>query len=65
MSVQGAEFLSKDKQLQCEGQVACGTPVPMLRPEDVISYEALYNSMMKCKRGVMWKGSVAFFTTTI
>lgn len=29
--------------------------------EDVIGYEALWNSMMKCKRGVIWKDSVANF----
>ena len=29
--------------------------------EDIIGYEALYNSMMKCKKGVMWKDSTAFF----
>ena len=29
--------------------------------EEIIRYEALYNSMMKCKKGVMWKDSTAFF----
>lgn len=29
--------------------------------EEIIGYEALYNSMMKCKKGVMWKDSTAFF----
>lgn len=29
--------------------------------EDIIGYEALWDSMMKCKRGVMWKDSVAGF----
>lgn len=29
--------------------------------EDVISYDALWESMMRCRRGVMWKGSVASF----
>lgn len=55
MSMQGAEFLSRDEQLQCEGQVAHGMPVPMLHPtiDDVVGYSALYTSMMKCKRGVM------------
>ena len=27
----------------------------------IIGYEALWESMMKCKRGVMWKDSVANF----
>ena len=55
MRMQGAEILSKDEQLQCEEQVASGTPVPMLQLtiDDVIGYPALYSSMMKCKRGVM------------
>lgn len=29
--------------------------------EDIIGFEALWDSMMKCKRGVMWKDSVAGF----
>ena len=29
--------------------------------EDVIGYEALWDSMEKCRKGVMWKGSVASF----
>lgn len=29
--------------------------------EEIIGYEALWQSMMKCKRGVMWKDSVANF----
>ena len=29
--------------------------------EDIISFEALYESMQKCKRGVIWKDSVAHF----
>lgn len=29
--------------------------------EDVIGYEALWNSMVKCKSGVLWKDSVAQF----
>ena len=29
--------------------------------EDIIGFEALWDSMMKCKRGVMWKDSVSGF----
>lgn len=29
--------------------------------EAIIGYDALYESMLKCKRGVMWKDSVAHF----
>ena len=29
--------------------------------ESIIGFEALYESMYKCKKGVMWKGSVASF----
>ena len=35
----------------------------MEKAEDyIIGFEALWNSMMKCKRGVLWKDSVAWFT---
>ena len=30
-------------------------------PESVIGFDALYDSMMKCKKGVAWKDSVAAF----
>ena len=30
--------------------------------ESVIGFDALYDSMYKCKRGVMWKNSVAHYT---
>ena len=29
--------------------------------EDIIGFEALYRSMLQCKQGVIWKGSVARF----
>ena len=29
--------------------------------EKIIGFDALYNSMLKCQRGVMWKSSVAHF----
>lgn len=29
--------------------------------EEIIGFEALYESMHKCKKGVMWKGSVAHY----
>ena len=32
-----------------------------MKEEDVIGFDALYESMMKCKRGVIWKDSVASF----
>lgn len=40
-----------------------GTPIsaPGISEEDVIGYDALWDSMLKCRRGVMWKGSVASF----
>lgn len=31
------------------------------RIKEIISFEALYQSMMKCKSGVIWKGSVASY----
>ena len=32
-----------------------------MNDEDIIGFEALWDSMMKCKRVVMWKDSVAHF----
>ena len=32
-----------------------------MEDEKIIGFEALWDSMMKCKRGVMWKDSVAHF----
>lgn len=32
-----------------------------LNEEEIIGFDALYESMMKCKRGVVWKDSVASF----
>ena len=29
--------------------------------EDIIGFEALFESMQKCKKGVMWKGSAAHY----
>ena len=29
--------------------------------DEIIGFEALYNSMRKCQKGVLWKGSVAHF----
>ena len=29
--------------------------------EEIIGFEALYRSMQQCKKGVMWKGSVAHY----
>lgn len=33
----------------------------MNNDEDIIGFEALYESMMKCRKGVMWKGSAAHY----
>lgn len=32
-----------------------------MKSEEIIGFEALYESMEKCKRGVMWKNSVAHY----
>ena len=32
-----------------------------MNQEEIIGFEALYASMLKCKKGVMWKGSAAHF----
>ncbi len=59
---QGAKILKTDNQ---EGYALRGTYptslVTEIDPEDVIGYDALWDSMEKCKRGVIWKGSVARF----
>ncbi len=34
---------------------------PFMDDEEIIGYDALWDSMMKCKRGVAWKDSVANF----
>lgn len=33
----------------------------MNNEEDIIGFEALFESMQKCKKGVMWKGSAAHY----
>lgn len=33
----------------------------MNNEEDIIGFEALYDSMCKCRKGVMWKGSAAHY----
>lgn len=40
---------------------ALPTSAPGISIEDVIGYEALWNSMMKCRRNVMWKTSASSF----
>ena len=32
-----------------------------MEEEDIIGFDALWESLMKCKRGVIWKDSVAAF----
>ncbi len=32
---------------------------PVINEEDVIGFEAIWDSIMKCRKGVTWKGSVA------
>lgn len=49
---------------QCGGDGSVprdGLPASALCPADVIGFDALWESMLKCKRGVMWKSSVASF----
>ena len=38
-----------------------GTAISAMDKEEVISFEALYGSMLKCKKGVLWKASTASF----
>ena len=57
---QGAEILPKGEQRPADAAVPRDSAAINSR-EDIIGFEALWNSMMKCKRGVMWKDSVAWF----
>lgn len=41
--------------------LSAGERTLIMDDEEIIGYEALWRSMMKCKRGVMWKDSVANF----
>lgn len=52
---------------QCRGRRASAlrgdgaSAVPNIDPEDVIGFDALWDSMMRCRCGVMWKSSVQSF----
>ncbi len=39
----------------------CGLRWNIVEEEKIIGFEAIWESMMKCKRGVLWKDSVAHF----
>lgn len=41
--------------------IAGGSPIRVPDIQDVIGFDALYESMLKCRREVMWKASVANF----
>lgn len=60
MITQGAEILPKGEQCPADAAVLRDSAAINGR-EDIIGFEALWTSMMKCKRGVMWKDSVAGF----
>lgn len=38
-----------------------GNNNPIMDKEDIIGYDALYDSMCKCAKGVKWKGTVAYY----
>ena len=60
---QGAEApAGNGKQYQSDAVgLRAGTAISAMDKEEVISFEALYESMLKCKRGVLWKASTASF----
>lgn len=66
-STQGAECLPKGEQ--CCGDAVSPTGATATHAtgedemdiEEIISFEALYNSMNKCVKGVLWKDGVASF----
>ena len=43
------------------GAISAGHPKIIMDEEIVIGFEALYKSMYKCKKGVLWKDSAAHF----
>ena len=58
--------LRTGKQYDCDAHDiragwATNTGEIFLNEEEIIGFDALYESMMKCKRGVVWKDSVASF----
>lgn len=66
--MQGAERLPETANNAAVMRSSCGM-VPLYTPqkrrmmdvEEITGFEALYNSMNKCARGVLWKDSVASF----
>lgn len=66
-STQGAECLSKGEQCcgdavsPTDGTAIHATGADEMDIEEIISFEALYNSMNKCVKGVLWKDGVASF----
>lgn len=66
-STQGAECLSKGEQCcgdavsPTDGTAIHATGEDEMDIEEIISFEALYNSMNKCVKGVLWKDGVASF----
>lgn len=66
-STQGAECLPKGEQCcgdavsPTDGTATHATGEDEMDIEEIISFEALYNSMNKCVKGVLWKDGVASF----
>ena len=60
---QGAEApAGNGEQYQSDAVgLRAGTAISAMDKEEVISFEALYESMLKCKCGVLWKASTASF----
>lgn len=68
ITTQGADTLPKGEQCTADAvEISLGTRykqpdlVMTLEDEKIIGFEALWESMQKCKCGVMWKDSVANF----
>lgn len=60
---QGAESpAGNGEQYQSDAVgLRAGTAISAMDKEEIISFEALYESMLKCKAGVLWKTSTASF----
>lgn len=51
--------LNNSTRTSLDSSSSSTSPVPTMK--DVLSYEALYDSMLKCKSNVLWKTSTAHF----
>lgn len=61
---QGAEFPAvrlNNHFMMCATRTRAGRTINMESLEEIIGFDALYESMQKCRKGVMWKDSTASY----